>query len=61
MTTSLADIDARSRAIFKNLVETYLETGAPVGSRTLSRDTGLDLSPATNSNVMEELYTVRIL
>ncbi len=61
MTTSLSDIDARSRAIFKNLVETYLETGAPVGSRTLSRDTGLDLSPATIRNVMADLATVGLL
>ncbi|MEM9234756.1 MAG: heat-inducible transcriptional repressor HrcA, partial [Pseudomonadota bacterium] len=45
--TLLNDIDARSRAIFKSLVETYLDTGQPVGSRTLSRDSGLDLSAAT--------------
>ncbi|MEM9422198.1 MAG: heat-inducible transcriptional repressor HrcA [Pseudomonadota bacterium] len=59
--TNLADIDARSRAVFKNLVETYLETGAPVGSRTLSKDTHLDLSAATIRNVMADLATVGLL
>ena len=57
----LTDIDARSRAIFKSLVETYLETGQPVGSRTLSRETGLDLSSATIRNVMADLASIGLL
>lgn len=56
-----SDIDARSRAIFKQLVETYLETGQPVGSRTLSRGGGLDLSPATIRNVLSDLSTLGLL
>lgn len=59
--TNLADIDARSRDIFKRLVETYLETGQPVGSRTMSRVGGLDLSPATIRNVMADLAAVGLL
>jgi heat-inducible transcriptional repressor len=35
--SGLADLDQRSRNIFRRLVDTYLETGEPVGSRTISR------------------------
>ncbi|MCQ8183965.1 heat-inducible transcriptional repressor HrcA [Parvularcula maris] len=59
--TKLTDIDARSRALFKNLVETYLETGEPVGSRTLSRADGVDVSPATIRNVMADLTELGLL
>ena len=59
--TLLNEIDARSRAIFKSLVETYLETGQPVGSRTLSRGAGLDLSAATIRNVMADLASIGLL
>jgi len=45
--TALNDIDARSREIFRRLVETYLSTGEPVGSRTLSHDSGIAVSAAT--------------
>lgn len=59
--TTLADIDVRSRAIFKRLVETYLDTGQPVGSRTLSQVPALDLSAATIRNVMADLAAVGLL
>ncbi|WP_031549986.1 heat-inducible transcriptional repressor HrcA [Parvularcula oceani] len=59
--TLLTDIDARSRALFKRLVETYLETGEPVGSRTLSRGPGIDVSPATIRNVMADLTELGLL
>lgn len=59
--TLLSDIDTRSRAIFKSLVETYLETGQPVGSRTLSCEKGFDLSAATIRNVMSDLATIGLL
>jgi heat-inducible transcriptional repressor len=59
--TSLSDIDTRSRAVFKRLVETYLETGQPVGSRTLSREPGFDLSSATIRNVMADLAALGLL
>lgn len=59
--TLLNDIDARSRALFKELVETYLATGEPVGSRTLSRREGVDVSPATIRNVMADLTELGLL
>lgn len=45
----------RARQVLKALVEHYIEAGEPVGSRTLSRDRELDLSPATIRNVMSDL------
>lgn len=58
---SLGDLNGRSRTIFRQLVETYLETGEPVGSRTLSRALGLGLSPATIRNVMQDLEFLGLL
>lgn len=57
----LKDIDARSREIFRRLVETYLETGEPVGSRTLSHDTKIGVSAATVRNVMADLTDMGLL
>ena len=45
----------RARQILKILVEHYIREGQPVGSRTLSRSSGMDLSPATIRNVMADL------
>lgn len=59
--TNLSNIDSRSRQIFKELVETYLDTGEPVGSRTLSRRQGVDVSPATIRNVMADLTELGLL
>ena len=52
---SLADLDQRSRNIFRQLVDTYLETGEPVGSRTISRILPAGLSSASVRNVMMDL------
>lgn len=57
----LYEIDERARGIFKRLVETYLETGEPVGSRTLSLETGLAVSAATVRNVMADLTDLGLL
>lgn len=57
----LQDIDARSREIFRQLVETYLKTGEPVGSRTLSLDRGISVSAATIRNVMADLTDIGLL
>ncbi|MFN3614072.1 MAG: HrcA family transcriptional regulator, partial [Rubrimonas sp.] len=57
----LVDMNARSRAVFRQLVETYLETGEPVGSRTLSKQMGLQLSPASIRNVMQDLEALGVL
>ncbi len=58
---SLDDLNARSRAIFRRLVETYLTTGDPVGSRTLSRSIEVSLSPATIRTVMQDLEELGLL
>jgi heat-inducible transcriptional repressor len=48
-------LDKRAQMLLKTLVERYIAEGQPVGSRTLSRYSGLDLSPATIRNVMSDL------
>ncbi len=55
------EIDQRSREVFRRLVETYLETGEPVGSRTLSHDRAIDVSAATIRNVMADLTEMGLL
>ena len=49
------DIDERAQRLLQVLIERYLREGQPVGSRTLSKDSGLELSPATVRNVMSDL------
>ena len=53
--TPAPDLNERARHLLRVLVERYIAEGQPVGSRTLSRDSGLDLSPATIRNVMSDL------
>src|SRR6266446_3826271 len=48
-------LDKRSRLLLKRLIEQYIEEGQPVGSRSLSKLSGLELSPATIRNVMADL------
>ena len=60
-TSGLAEMNARSRDIFRHIVDAYVETGAPVGSRTLTRRLGMDLSPATVRNVMADLEDAGLL
>jgi|SRR5580698_11559552 hypothetical protein len=48
-------LDLRSSAVLREIVEQYVETGEPVGSRTLSRRLPLNVSPATIRNVMADL------
>jgi heat-inducible transcriptional repressor len=48
-------LNERTQHLLKALVERYIRDGQPVGSRTLARDAGLDLSPATVRNVMADL------
>ncbi len=49
------NLNERTQHLLKVLVERYIRDGQPVGSRTLARDAGLDLSPATIRNVMADL------
>ena len=48
-------LDRRAQRLLKTLIERYITEGEPVGSRTLSKFSGLDLSPATIRNVMSDL------
>ena len=59
--TDLGDLNDRSREIFRRLVETYLETGEPVGSRTLSKQLEQHLSAASVRNVMQDLEQLGLL
>ena len=54
-------LDERARTLLKALVERYIDEGQPVGSRTLSRASGLELSPATIRNVMADLEELGLI
>ncbi len=56
----LSSLDSRARDIFRRIVETYLETGEPVGSRTISKG-GVQLSPASIRNTMQDLTMAGLL
>ena len=56
-----SSLDARSSAVLREIVEQYVETGEPVGSRTLSRRLPMNLSPATIRNVMADLTDAGLL
>jgi heat-inducible transcriptional repressor len=49
------ELNERTQYLFKSLIERYIRDGHPVGSRTLAKDSGLDLSPATIRNIMADL------
>jgi len=54
-------LDDRARSLLKTLVERYIADGQPVGSRTLSRASGLELSAATIRNVMADLEELGLI
>ncbi len=56
-----ADLDHRAAAVLREIVEQYVQTGEPVGSRTLSRRLPISLSPATIRNVMADLTDAGLL
>ncbi|MCZ6804387.1 MAG: heat-inducible transcriptional repressor HrcA [Proteobacteria bacterium] len=60
-TTESSQLSDRSLFLFKALVEHFIEDGTPVGSRTLSKDSSLNLSPATIRNVMADLEDFGLL
>ena len=57
----ITELNERSREIFRHIVDAYVETGEPIGSRTLSRRLGTALSPATIRNVMADLEDAGLL
>jgi len=58
---NVTELSERSREIFREIVDAYVETGEPVGSRTLSRRLSVALSPATIRNVMADLEEAGLL
>ena len=54
-------LDDRAKVLLKALVERYIADGQPVGSRTLARATGIELSPATIRNVMSDLEVLGLI
>jgi heat-inducible transcriptional repressor len=58
---SVSQLTDRARDIFREIVDSYLATGTPVGSRTLSRLGGVHLSPASIRNVMQDLEELGLL
>lgn len=61
LVSPISELNERSRDIFRNIVESYLETGEPVGSRTLSQRGTIALSPASIRNVMSDLEKAGLL
>lgn len=57
----ISELSQRSREIFRQIVEAFMETGDPIGSRTLSRRLPNSLSPATIRNVMADLEDAGLL
>src|SRR4029079_9286447 len=57
----LAQLNERSRDIFRQIVESYLATGEPVGSRNISRLIAMPLSPASVRNVMSDLEALGLI
>lgn len=61
LTPPITELTTRARDVFRMVVDTYLETGHPVGSRTLSKFASLNLSPASIRNVMQDLEELGLL
>jgi heat-inducible transcriptional repressor len=59
--SAITRLNERSREIFRQIVDAYVETGEPIGSRTISQRIGADLSPATIRNVMADLEDAGLL
>jgi len=59
--TAIGALSERSRGIFRQIVDAYVESGEPIGSRTISRRLGIGLSPATIRNTMAELEEAGLL
>jgi heat-inducible transcriptional repressor len=60
-TQAISELSDRAREVFRVVVESYLGNGAPVGSRTISKVGGFNLSPASIRNVMQDLEEAGLL
>jgi heat-inducible transcriptional repressor len=54
-------LDARARGLLRSLIAQYIREGEPVGSRTLAKQSGLDISPATIRNVMADIEDIGLV
>ncbi|MFM9851486.1 MAG: heat-inducible transcriptional repressor HrcA [Sphingomonadaceae bacterium] len=61
MSTSVHELTDRARDVFRVVVESYLGSGSPVGSRTISKLGAMNLSPASIRNVMQDLEELGLL
>jgi heat-inducible transcriptional repressor len=61
MTTPVTELTDRARDVFRVVVESYIGSGTPVGSRTISKIGGINLSPASIRNVMQDLEELGLL
>ncbi|HRQ60353.1 MAG TPA: heat-inducible transcriptional repressor HrcA, partial [Alphaproteobacteria bacterium] len=57
----ITELNTRSREVFRYIVDSYLETGDPVGSRTIAQFSSLALSPASIRNIMADLEELGLL
>lgn len=57
----ITELNDRARDVFRVVVDSYLATGAPIGSRTIAQLSGLNLSPASIRNVMQDLEELGLL
>jgi heat-inducible transcriptional repressor len=57
----ITELSTRAREVFRAVVESYLGSGTPIGSRTISKLAGLNLSPASIRNVMQDLEELGLL
>src|SRR5665213_4601747 len=60
-TASVTELNDRAREVLRGVVESYVETGEPVGSRALTRKITEPLSPATIRNIMADLQDLGLL
>lgn len=61
MIPPVTELTDRARDVFRIVVESYIDSGAPVGSRTISKRSSLNLSPASIRNVMQDLEELGLL
>jgi heat-inducible transcriptional repressor len=61
MSAPVHELTDRAREVFRIVVQSYLDSGEPVGSRTISKQSGLNLSPASIRNVMQDLEEIGLL
>jgi len=57
----ITELNDRARDVFRVVVDSYLNTGTPIGSRTIAHLSGLNLSPASIRNVMQDLEELGLL